>query len=460
MTSRVALVAAAVAFAAGSSDVVYAGDSITLKTAQALETWVDAVRMHVPGHPDAAVAAIARLTYENRVDLNAGLDVFFAALETRKVAIPRGNKAAELVVSIGQGARMPDAKGFYERAAILHTDAVVFEDRFPQPDDPTLPAPPSGRSEPAGIHHDMTLRSADVHVPPLLTNTPFVMHKDGEVIGTGSANWNWVFARSLLDRIINGFAEGAVGSCRGAECTGTAHAAMTSSDDPFIGEWYHATTAYMLAKGLYGDATDHLHRAGEVLPADAMTLFDRASYAEILGLPLHQVLLADWRPGTMHPRVPALDKTNSEAEHLYRRALEVDAAFVEARVRLGRLLGARGAHAEASKELKAALASNPKPIVAFYAHLFAARAEQTLGNSPDAAAHYRSALALYPDAQSALLGASQLALLSADVPATVAPIERLGPRSAPFDADPWRAYQLASGRDVNELMHHMWEMSR
>jgi len=472
MIARV-LIVTVLAVVAGSIDPAYGSrntvvgpvfrpgsESITPATAQLIGAWIQAVHKHVPGSPDESVAVIRRLTYQDRVEMNAGIDLFFAALEQRRVNTG-GSKAAESVLTIAHGAGMPDPKGFYERAAVLHTDAVVFGERFPQRPDATVPPPSRRPGSSADNRGSFTFRTPEQSVPPLLTNTPFVAHRDGEVLGTAFANWNWAFGRSLLDRVVNNFAEGAVGSCRGAECTGTARASLASaSSEPFIGAWYHATSAYMLADGLFGDATDHLHRAGEVLPNDALIVFDRASYAEILGLPPHQVLLADWKPGMVNPRVPPLDKTNAEAERLYRRALELDPSLVEARVRLGRLLDIRGAHAEGLAELKTALAANPKPIVTFYAHLFAARASQALRDIHGAAVHYGAALALYPHAQSALLGGSQAALLGADVSGAIAPIERLGAASAPFEADPWRAYQLAAGRDVNDLMHQLWAMSR
>jgi len=33
---------------------------------------------------------------------------------------------------------------------------------------------------------------------------------------------------------------------------------------------------------------------------------------------------------------------------------------------------------------------------------------------------------------------------------------KLGPRSARFDADPWRVYPLGSGREADPLMAAMW----
>jgi hypothetical protein len=69
---------------------------------------------------------------------------------------------------------------------------------------------------------------------------------------------------------------------------------------------------------------------------------------------------------------------------------------------------------------------------------------------------YQDALVLFPDAQSALLASSQLALLASDVPATLAAVERLGARSAVFTADPWWQYHLCAGRDAEDLLKALW----
>ena len=205
----------------------------------------------------------------------------------------------------------------------------------------------------------------------------------------------------------------------------------------------------MFASGLYGDATPHLHHASMLLPDDALALFDRGCYAEILGLPMHQALVPT-------AGIPPAAKTNAEAERLFRRALAADPSLVEARVRLARLLDLRNRHEEAATQLKTALASNPTGAVGFYAHLFAGRVAQSLGHTAEASHHYRDGLALFPDAQSALLASSQLALLQSDVPATLAPVERLGVRTAVFSADPWWQYHLAAGRDADELLKELW----
>jgi len=401
------------------------GPPITDATVRVIDTWVEAVHKHAPGRPDESVAAVSRLTYHNRADMNAGIDLFFLALGGFAYDT-KGNRAAEQVAMIAHRAGMPNAAGFLERAVVLHTDAVIFADRFPQPPDVTEPL------------------SAE-HLPPLLTHTPLVKHNDGDVLGTTSENWNWPFARSILDELTQ------------IERGPLDHS--PKAQDPFVGAWYHAVASFFFANRLYGDATDHFVHSSEVLPDDARVLFDRGCYAEILGLPAHQVFLSDWKPGMPRPNVPPLEKTNGEAERLFRRALDIDPYYVEARVHLARLLGVRGAHDEAAAELKVAFDARPAGVVSFYAHLFAARESQTRGALGEAAAHYREALALYPNAQSALLGLSQVTLVSGDVRRALTSLERLGTRSAVGDADPWWDYAHASGRDVNELVQQLWKRS-
>ena len=307
----------------------------------------------------------------------------------------------------------------------------------------------------------MTLQRGPI--PPLLMADQLLLNRDGEVLGQVVSTWNWPFARSLLDLV----SEGPV------EKLAPAKPRPELAIDPFVSRWYHATTAYMFASGLYGEATSHLQHAAEVLPDDALVAFDRGCYAEILGLPMHQALLSErdiasrrtghlygptWTtPGsTPALRIPPAQETNAEAERLYRRALAIDPSLVEARVRLARLLDLRQRHNEAAAELKTALAGNPSAAVSYYAHLFAGRAAQATGQTSEAARHYQDAAALFPDAQSALLASSQLALLGSDVAATLAPVERLGARSAVFTADPWWQYHLAAGRDADDLLKALW----
>ena len=404
---------------------------MTGETVQAVQAWVTAVSRHTPGDADESVAAIYAMSFDARRELNTGLGLFFAALNGERVVI--STDAQRRIAGIGRAAgQTPGRDAFLKRAAVLHSDAAVYRDS--PSDQPTGPVDTSPLLVPE---------------TPLLSNHRLTLDKDGEILGSVTADWNWPFARSLLDQL-----------------------SPRPAGDPFVATWYHATLAFMLGKGRYGEATPHLERAAAVLPDDARILFDRACYAEILGLPKTQVLLsnadivelqarrAGRRParqtvgGAAQLGIPLAEVTNGDAERLFRHALRVDPSFVEARVRLARLLEERKHYEEGAAELHAALAARPAGIVAFYAHLFAGRAAQALGRIDEAAANYRAAAALFPGAQSARLALSQAALLDADVPATLAPIEHLDRSSSA--QDPWWQYDLGSGRDADELLREMW----
>jgi tetratricopeptide (TPR) repeat protein len=429
---------------------------ITGQTAVAVQSWVDAVRTHRPGRADAPVPKIASLTYADREELNAGLSFFFAGL-LGWTYDTKGNAAAKEIVEIGHGAGNPTAVAFLKQAAVLHADAAAYGDRDAD-GTATVADPATDRVE---VRSGMgrTTVSPGTAVSPLLHRGRLIIAHDGEVLGDVAASWNWPFARFLLDLLLTGRTE-----------TPTAGAERGRAADPFVSEWYHATTAYMLAAGTYGDLTAHLEHAAKLLPNDARVLFDRGCYAELFGLPMHQALVDDRNPAMAgykadapvwayrEPllRIPPADRTNAEAERLFRRAAEADPALAEARVRLARLLQLRNRHREAADELKLALAGSPDDVTAFYGRLFAARSAQALGSASEAAAHYQEALRLFPHAQSALLGASQVALVDSDLAGALAAVARLGPQSSDSDADPWWRYHLGPGRDADNLLRAVW----
>lgn len=433
---------------------------ITGATVEAIQAWVLAVKTHTPGRVDAPVESVAALSYAAREELNLGMEFFLTVLTGHQYDT-KGDAAMATIAAIAHEATNPDVKAFLKQAAVLHSDVAAYTDLFPIRAAGKTP-PPSPRSDEiqVGVAAGSVL-AREKHVPPLLTRNRLVLNQDGQIRGEAVSSWNWPFARHLLD-LVNGASPRVVRVQRPDRAT-----------DPFVGAWYHATTAYMLASGLYGDATPHLAHAADILPDDARLVFDRGCYAELLGLPMHQALVSEreitarkadpWRSSTWKTpgselalRIPPVAKTNAEAERLFRRALDIEPSLVEARVRLARLLEWRNRPADAAAELKAALAQAPSGVVAFYARLFAGRVAQTSGKTADAAQHYREALALFPDAQSALLATSQLALLGSDVAGALAPIQRLGQRSAQFTADPWWQYHLGAGREADALLKALW----
>ena len=412
----------------------------------ALETWVDAVQAHTPGRVDASVLTVAGWSYERREDLNTGVGLFLSAL-MGWTATADGNPAAQVIVERGK----VSGKAFLKRAAVLHSDVAAYRDMTATKVLAETKARPKDTRQ---------LRYRE-SIPPLLMEDRVVLNQDGQVLGESTSTWNWPFARSLLDLLSAESPRKIFSDGRPARGT-----------DPFVSQWYHATTAYMFARGLYGDSTPHLHHASMLLPDDPLAVFDRACYAEILGLPIQQALIPEpdvsqrahgdgapmWKtPGSEAAlRIPPVSKTNAEAEALFRKALTLDPALVEARVRLARLLHVRSRHQEAAAELELVFAAKPVGVVAYYARLFAGREAESAGRTAEALAHFTEASALFPDAQSALLALSRHALLQADIPAAAAPIDRLRTQPPDFDSDPWWTYDLGSGRDADVLLQQMW----
>ena len=438
----------------------------SVASADALDTWVALVKAHTPGRPDAAVKAVTAMTWAARRELNTAFPLFIRILRDRDVIVSR-SVPDKTIVALAQAVRLtPGPETFLKRAAVLHADAAVFADRFPAaPDDAPRTALPRSPREGSTTRRE--------RVPPLLTNERVMLTRDGEVFGDAPANWTLPFGRGLLDELLR-FAEpnSVVEACPEAGCTSANTAApavsksrgvagashVSTADQEFVAEWYHALASYLFATGMNGDATAHLVDAARVLPDDPRLLFDRGSHAETFGLAIYQAVqdTASAKPDTYIARIPGEEKTNGEAERLYRRALEVDPGYHEARVRLARLLQRRGQHDEAATHIQRVLEADPPAVVGFYALIVGGRVAAAGRRYDDALQRYRTAAQRYPGAQSALLGASHAALMLADVTRTLAPIEELGADASGADVDPWQDYQLGAGRDVNELMRHLW----
>ena len=422
-----------------------------MDSAEALDRWIAAVRAHEPGKADAAVGSTAALKYSDRVRLNPAMRMFFVAL--RGGVLATKTDAQRRIGELFRAVRMdPGLGAFVRRAAVLHTDAAVFKDDFPAfVDDSPSPERPSASVTPEGGMSTPTRSRPVEDASPLLSNKVMMLHTDGRIVGQMRADWNWVFARALLDLLLSP-----------VQRTPQHSDIATAADVTFVGEWYHAVAAYLLAMGDHGDLRLHLEHAAGILPNDPRLLFDRACLAEMLGSPPYQALPGDPSYSAAHTMmsVPSEDKTNGEAEKLFRRAFEIDPAYAEARVRAARLLERRALHDDASAELDKAFAGAQDRVVLFYAHLVAGRVAQARGRAADSLDHYASALKLFAGAQSALVGASQAAVMMSNVPLALSFTARLDAMAEQYEADPWRLYGLGAGRDVDALIAAMWSHVR
>lgn len=416
---------------------------INPSTAIVYGRWTDAVMQHVPGEADDALMAIEAFTPEDRQQLNAGLNMFRDAL--LKKSVRASNAAQKRIADLGAAMALTPGFGvFVERALLLHGDAAIVALQDPE-------------VAPAGASAALVPPRAGAPALPRQ-----VLERDGEVVGVTSPNWNWSFTRALV-----AFQPPKAGTPLYA----------------FVADWFHATTAFLMSRRQFGEAQTHLRVGALVAGKDARVLFDYGTFFEMQGMPISQSLLssedvAAMRPGsrlslatrslaTQITGVRPVEAENEDAIRRYRWALDIDPDLAEARVRLARILLVRGDEDGAAKELSKALASLATakvkdPVVEFYAQLFAARADRAMGKLESAGTHYDLALRLFPFAQSALLGASQVAVLRADVSGALAFTRKLESSAAPSDqrADPWWVYEVGTGRRGDALMRELWAKAR
>jgi tetratricopeptide (TPR) repeat protein len=231
----------------------------------------------------------------------------------------------------------------------------------------------------------------------------------------------------------------------------------------FAFDWLLATGYLNHGYGYHSRAFD-LYAAAIVLrPRDPSALLARATALEFSVIPdgFGGVVVSDrdvWQfiePGSEPPVELAFKLSNPKTDapyrqlllevltRQYREVLDLDPSLSEARLRLGRVLEARGHRVEAEAELRAVAASGEDPSSAAIARLCLARFEPSPGG---AAAAYRSALETDPTLSPAWLGLSQSLHASGDRKGALGALERalsLG-EARPLSA--WMQYHLGRGR--------------
>ncbi len=127
-------------------------------------------------------------------------------------------------------------------------------------------------------------------------------------------------------------------------------------------------------------------------------------------------------------------------------------------MRWARLLELDDRWTDATRQIGLALSDHPDRDVAFFAHLFGARAANALNNATDAEAHLTQALRLFPQAESAILEASDTALTHADPVLAKSRLMALADPSRDTSpaADPWLRYPLGPGRLPDPPLQALW----
>ena len=390
-------------------------------TRQLLDEWVAAVKNHVPGVLDQPAAAIAAWDRDALLRVQPLVRTWVELLGATWRA--RQMKSAPLSeverAEIKRMATAPDqqqANDFIKRAALLHTDVVLLAQLVPG----AVP-PPKPRSK-------MSLLEREEAVPLVIARGP-----DGRFSTFELGNLNWDYARDLLDAVT-----------------------PAPEADETVALWYRTIGAMFASSYSFGEAWPHIERARVLFPNDAGILFGDAAVQETLASPRIQ----DYVRVTKLPNGQRFLFVESESYHLQvavgllKRALFLDPAHAEARLRLGRVLSQMGRHAEALAELQA-VPPQQDTVVTFYTHLVRGDVERAMARYDAAQRSYQQALELFPSAQSARMALGHLARLRSNRDAALALLQPALTAPLPRTGDPWWDYFRGDGRNSEALFRRL-----
>ena len=441
--SLLAIVCWLLATSAGPSAQAPEADDVPPRIAR-LETWLKAVEQHRPGVLDEAVRLISTW---NRDELyliwvdtmtvvslirQPDVSLFYVSEPTRpdsnirQVSPVATNRSRQVLYGVGELRRLRaiakrvSPKGLsgpennlLKRGAMLHADIEV-------------------------LMHARRGVSASSARPTPEGATLFM--DDGQQLGLANTVSHWTHGRRLLDGV------------RPPESRNSLKTRPDPGADDMVRRWYLAGCAYMLRTRFID--IGQFTRALELFPNDPDVLFFVASVHEsFAGVRTQSVMRSIKAPRDVTFDIREQGAELRLAEQLYKRALERNPELLEARIRLGRVLGLRGRHDEAVAQLRRAQTVD-EPLLQFFVQLFLGREFEALGNGPEARQSYERAVALAPTAQSALLGLSRLADQAGDRAAARDAIDRVLrlPVEGEERADPWWVYEVVQARNVDGLL--------
>jgi hypothetical protein len=417
------------------------GDEVTPRITR-LERWLDATAAHRPGALDDSVRLVSSWNQQELqlvwvdvltiVSLVRSPDVFLFSVSeparpgqtTRQISPVDTNRSRQVLYTVSELRRLRaiakqvsgDGKSgpendILKRGAMLHADIEMLV----------------GRRAASG--------SVDRPGPGGVT----LLMDDGQQLGLTSTVSHWNMGRRLLERV------------RPLE----SNALKTRPDpaaDATVRQWYLAGCAHMLRTRFI--EIDHFSRALELFPNDPDVLFFVASVHEYFAGVRTQSVMRSMRG----PRDVTFDILEEGpelrlAERLYERALDRNPRLIEARIRLGRVLGLRGRHEQAVAQLRQGQAAE-EPLLQYYVHLFLGGEFEALGNWVEARQSYERAAAVAPTAQSPLFALSRVADQAGDRAAAreaVARVLKL-PVNDEERVDPWWVYEVVPARAVDALV--------
>ena len=253
---------------------------------------------------------------------------------------------------------------------------------------------------------------------------------DGRSLGAYGAPGHLEVGRELLDRVSEPC------SLRPAPAR-----------DPWVRDWYVASLVHQLTQQQF--QVRQVSRALELFRDDAEILALAGATHEALAAPLMQSAIGDNRALRDRLQLRSIAAEQARAEDLLRQALRRDDRHLEARLRLGHVLGLRGKHAEAVRELERVVAAaGDDRLIAYYARMLHGRELEAVGERQAARAAYEEASRLYAAAPAPRLAVSQLLRASGDASAALAMLERVV--GGGVANDPWWEYHASAGRSLEQ----------
>ena len=422
-----------------------------------LERWLEAVDTHEPGEEDAALDEVASWSTGDLRMLWADVKALTTLLRNRKANTFLFAAGGRTIAVFYPPSLMQRMRWLACAAAGRLADVDCLALRAPlELSEPMRRLADHARADRARTGEDNYIlrRAAILHADVEIlapgaapaaapsTQTPLLGPKqirvdtsDGVSLDVREVGIHWELGRTVLDLVIP----------RGAE-------RPQPGRDPMVRDWYRASAAWM--QHVESHDTQHVDHGRDVFPADPEILFLSGTLHETYARPEIQSAVH----AAVVPTGFSLDILSSRmelrrAESFFRDTLAHAPDMAEAHLRLGRVLGLQGQHANALAELRRALPSLEGDNELVYdGELFAGAEEEALGSYDAAREAYARAQALFPGAQSPLLALSQLARRRGDRPAALGAIQQLfdlPPPGAEERDDPWWRYHKAQARSVD-----------
>jgi Flp pilus assembly protein TadD len=417
-----------------------------------VERWIKATFAHQPGSKDDAVTEVSLWSAAELRDLFVDESIIARLMRdpgsTKKILIPATTSARQ---------PFPYTDWQVHRLRVLACAAgglvrtsVCQELKAPWEIDPVLgrlsdaveAATSRGENgfvlrRGALLHGDIAMSGpVSVMAPDTSSGQPRIrVHvDDGESTGFTAAPIHWEMARMLFDNVTPG------------------------PGDTLARDWYVATAAWMQSREQHD--TVHLRHAREVFPDDPEIAFlsgcQQETYASAA---IQAVVRSAVLPPGYSLDVPKEPAALRDAEAFFRRTLAQNPRHLEARLRLGHVLLARGRPQDAASELRQIVAPADEPDLRYFTAMFLGAAEEGSSRFDEARAAYENAAALFPGAQSPLLALSALATRRGDRSSALKHIQRLFDLPAVLRQpnDPWWQYRVSQARNVDALFAAMYE---